>query len=436
VLSTPGVKGREEWMIIYTLFPRLAGRFSEWERHLKRASEMGFDWIFVNPIQYPGFSGSLYSIKDYFRFNPIFLDHNDPRSEEEQVKEIINKAEEYGLRMMIDLVINHCAVDSELIRTHPEWFEWERKGKVAHPYCYKDGEKVVWGDLAKFNHRNSRDKEGMFRFFMDVIKYLISLGFRGFRCDAAYQIPSGFWKRLINEAKAISPDVIFVAETLGCTPEQTQKTASAGFDYIFNSSKWWDFHSPWLIEQYNLTRKIVASIGFPESHDTERLYKELNGNVNGLKQRYLFTALFSSGVMIPMGYEFGFRKKLHVVKTTPDDWEETGVDITDFIREVNNIKTSYEVFQQEVPIEFLNSKNPSILLMWKGLTKTGQDALLILNKDIHNAQKITIKRIGHLLRSNKQYIDISPEERLEHIPEPFEYNLKPGQGIVLVAENT
>lgn len=61
-------------MIIYNLFPLLAGKFSGWERHFLRASEMGFNWIFVNPIQRTGSSKSLYSIADYFDFNPLFVD--------------------------------------------------------------------------------------------------------------------------------------------------------------------------------------------------------------------------------------------------------------------------------------------------------------------------------------------------------------------------
>ena len=40
---------------------------------LERAAAMGFDWIFVNPIQPTGRSGSLYSISDYFGVNPALL---------------------------------------------------------------------------------------------------------------------------------------------------------------------------------------------------------------------------------------------------------------------------------------------------------------------------------------------------------------------------
>ena len=61
-------------MILYNLFPLLAGRFSDWEPHLVRAADMGFDWIFVNPIQKTGVSGSLYSVADYFQLNPLLVD--------------------------------------------------------------------------------------------------------------------------------------------------------------------------------------------------------------------------------------------------------------------------------------------------------------------------------------------------------------------------
>ena len=60
-------------MKINNLFPLLAGPFDTWGPHLTRAAAMGFDWVFVNPIQKLGRSGSLYSIADYFAINPVLL---------------------------------------------------------------------------------------------------------------------------------------------------------------------------------------------------------------------------------------------------------------------------------------------------------------------------------------------------------------------------
>jgi starch synthase (maltosyl-transferring) len=421
-----------EKMIIYNLFPLLAGKFTEWEKHFFRASEMGFNWIFVNPIQYPGKSGSLYSIMDYYAFNPLLVDQESEKEPREQVRELIKSAEKLGLKMMVDLVINHCSVDSSLLKSQPKWFVRNAKGRVAHPFCKEDGKKVVWKDLAKFNHKSARDKEGLFRFFLDIVKFLAELGFRGFRCDAAYQIPKSMWKRLITETKSMYPDMIFFAETLGCQPDQTRETASAGFDYIFNSSKWWDFNSHWLMKQYALTRDIAPSIGFPESHDTVRLCEELDGNIEGLKQRYLFSALFSAGVMMPMGFEFGFRKKLHVVKTRPHDWEKTNIDLTSFLKKVNTIKAEHAIFQEEAPTEMLYHSNPEVLVMWKASMSTQEEALVILNKDTYNKQHLYAPDLQAFVQAGAPLVDLSPQYPMEYIPRPFSYELRPGQGIVLM----
>lgn len=435
---------------------------------------MGFDWVFVNPIQKPGFSGSLYSIVDYFALNPL-LGEPQPQPEivgagggggavaatakakatsspslvssrssssssssspgaalENELKAALSTASRLGMRVMVDLVINHCAFDSKLTHEHPEWFVKEN-GKVAHPFCMDNGEKVVWGDLALFDHRHTSDPEGLYRYFAKIVEYLIGLGFSGFRCDAAYQIPGSLWRRLMNETRAKHPGTVFVAETLGCTAEQTKQTAEAGFDFIFNSSKYWDFHASWLLEQYQLIRDITPSISFPESHDTERLFQEVNGNLNAVKQRYFFAAMFSAGVMMPMGFEYGFRRRMHVVETRPKDWESPNAQLSDFVKTVNRLKAGYGIFNEECPTMVLPYDNPNILLMWKASAKTKDEALIILNKDVHNHQHFYAENIARYVQAGAPLRDVSPEYPLEFIPKPFVYDLRPGQGFVFVA---
>jgi len=419
-------------MILYNLFPLIAGQLSKWEQHFGRAAAMGFDWVFVNPIQRLGASGSLYSIVDPFSFNPRLLDPASGGTPEDQVRQMLARAEAAGLKVMIDLVLNHCAVDSPFIREHPEWFVRDRDGRIVHASCVHKQKKVVWKDLAQFDHRHTRDPEGLYRHCLRIAEYLLSLGFQGFRCDAAYQVPRSFWQRLIHELKQRHPHVCWVAETLGCTADQTKETARAGFGYVLNSSKYWNFSDWWLIEQYNLVREKVASISFPESHDTARLCAELHGNLNGVKQRYLFAALFSTGVMMPAGFEFGFRKPLHVVHTTPADWEETGIDLTAYIAKVNAIKKAHPVFHEESPTNILPCNNPNVLLMWKASARHRDEALLILNKDPWNYQDFYTDHFRHFIQSGAPLRDVSPEYPLDYIHEPFHYGLRPGQGIVLV----
>ncbi len=423
-----------ESTLIYNLFPLLAGPFTRWSEHVARAAEIGFTWLFVNPIQQVGRSGSLYSIADYYAFNPLLVDAESPLDPAQQMRGMIAAAEGAGLRVIADLVANHCAVDSELVTRHPAWFMWEN-GDVKHPFAMDDGRKVVWTDLARFDHESSNDREGLYRYVRDVALFLLGLGFRGFRCDAAYQVPDAFWKRLIQEVKAKRPDVVFLAETLGAPPAQTRRTAAAGFDYIFNSSKWWDFSSPWLMEQYMLTRGIAPSVSFPESHDTLRLCEEAHGNPAALRQRYLFAALFSAAVMIPIGFEYGFRRPLHVVNTRPSDWETTDIDLTSFIKDVNRVKTRHRVFREEALTQMLPCGNPQVLIMWKVSPKGMQEALLVLNQDVERRQSFTARDLRAFVQSGAPLVDVSPGARLDYLPAPFSYELDPGQGLVLVTSD-
>jgi starch synthase (maltosyl-transferring) len=416
---------------IYNLFPRLAGPMPQWTGHFDRAAAMAFDWIFLNPVQKPGSSGSLYSVADPFSVDPRIVDPDGPPPAA-QLRAAISEARARGLRVMADLVINHCAADAPVVREHPAWFRWQG-GEVEHPGCDENGSRVVWTDLARFDYAGTSDPAGLVEHAWRIVAHLADLGFDGFRCDAAYQVPDGVWRTLLERGRALRPGLVFAAETLGCTADQTCATARAGFDLVFNSGKWWDFSSPWLMEQYTLIRETCGSIGFPESHDTARLFEESGGSVAAMKQRYLFAALFSTGVLMPVGFEFGFRRRLHVVHTGPGDWESPGCDLTGFIRRTNKVKRDHAVFREECPSHVIPWENPNLLVMWRGALRSPEEALLVLNKDVHNYQPFHAHSLRPLVQSGAALRCVSPENPLAHVPEPFDYGLRPGEGIVLVA---
>jgi starch synthase (maltosyl-transferring) len=171
----------------------------------------------------------------------------------------------------------------------------------------------------------------------------------GFRADAAYKIPGEFWGRLIGEAKSLETQAQFFAETLGCRLEECSQLSTSGFDFLYNSSKWWDYQEPWCLDQYNTFRHLAPSVSFPESHDTERLAVASGGAPEVARQRYLFAAYFSTGVMLPIGYEYGFKNRLNVVQTSPQDWETPTYDLTPFIKGVNRMKKTCPVLLEEGP---------------------------------------------------------------------------------------
>jgi len=101
--------------------------------------------------------------------------------------------------------------------------------------------------------------------------------------------------------------------------------------------------------------------------------------------------------MMIMGYEFGFRRRTHVVHSRPEDWEKTDVDLTGFITKVNYIKKTYTVFQEDSPTEILQNSNPNILILWKASTRTDDEALMIINKDIHNRQRFYTESLNEFV---------------------------------------
>src|SRR5882762_6329770 len=97
-----------EGLRIYNLFPTLAGTIRTWTTHLPRIAAMGFDAVYLNPFHYPGFSGSLYAVKDYYRLNPRFR-AGEPDDDGTLLRGFTETARGCGLRVIMDLVVNHTS---------------------------------------------------------------------------------------------------------------------------------------------------------------------------------------------------------------------------------------------------------------------------------------------------------------------------------------
>ena len=374
---------------IYNLFPLLAGSIEDWTSHLPRIAAMGFDWVFVNPFHLPGFSGSLYAVKDYTLLHPLFQG-SSKAPPDRLLGDFVAAAERQGLGVMMDLVINHTAKDSILVERNPHWFARDERGEVKSPSAIDPGDPgqiTVWEDLAEIDYADRPEREEIVGEWRRLVERYADLGFRGFRCDAAYQVPAEVWSELIAAARAVRKDAVFAAETLGCRLDQIEALAPADFDLLFNSAKWWDFEAEWLLDQYEQFRSIAPSIAFPESHDTDRLSVELMGRgivdpgeIEAIyKRQYLFSATFSTGVMMPMGFEYGFRKRLHVVETRPSDWEDPLFDLGAFIAEVNAMKAGQPVLNEEGPQRRLVDGNGSVVSLVRRSDSNDGAVLSLIN---------------------------------------------------------
>ncbi len=396
---------------IYNLFPLLVGSVRDWENQLPHIERMNFNWIFVNPFHETGSSGSLYAIKDFYRLNPLFQGKSRGPAEN-LLADFLVRAEERGLSVMMDLVINHTARDSALVEQYPEWFAREPDGSIRSPFAVDPNDpnhRTVWTDLAEIDFDNPAHRAEMVAYWKDLVRYYVRLGFHGFRCDAAYKVPGEVWREVIEAARQARPETMFFAETLGSPLEQIEQLHGAGFDYLFNSAKWWDFHSGWLLDQYERFRHIAPSVAFPESHDTARLAAETGGDERQSKLRYLFSAYFSAAVMMPVGYEFGLRRQLHVVMTRPTPIEAPSFDITTFVAAANAMKAACPVLNDEGPqARFTPPAAPLVGLVRRSDKAPGCVAALI-NTHGEHAHDMSASHVAEILEASPQNMnEITP----------------------------
>jgi starch synthase (maltosyl-transferring) len=282
------------------------------------------------------------------------------------------------------------------------------------------------GDLAELQYWPPPDPEGLLDYWDKVLAKYLGLGFAGFRADAAYKIPGDFWAGLMGRARRTAPEAEFFAETLGCRLDECAQLASSGFNFLYNSSKWWDFQTDWCLEQYRQFRKLAPSVSFPETHDTDRLAAESGGNPAVARQRYLFAAYFSAGLMIPMGFEFGFTNRLHVVNTRPQDWESPTYDLSPFITRVNAMKQACPILLEEGPQRRVNQGGEAVVSLLKSGDRQKGRVLAVINVT-GEGQRTPMPSLSELLGNPAAaWQDITPEAAPWNLKKaPAEISLDP-----------
>ena len=414
-------------LLVYNLFPRYFPAITDWHAGVRHAKELGFNAVFINPFHETGFSGSLYAVKDYFRLNPLFLPGAADQADLSPLRRFVAQSRGDGLDVIMDLVINHTAFDANLTREHPEWYKRDRKKRLVSPFAVDPADPknvTVWGDLAEVKNRDASVQPALWKYWDAVVRFYQEAGFSGFRCDAAYKVPAGLWKMLIGNARERDSRVVFLAETLGCTLAQTQRLKSAGFDYLFNSVKWWNFDRPWCPQQHETFKKIAPSIGFAESHDTERLAAEQPGTIEMQKNRYLLSAIWSKGLLMPMGYEYGVKKRMDVVRGRPEDAAGGAWDLCGWVRGVNALKSARPLFMEEGAWKVLSTYDAGILVMRKD--GAGGSCVVLVNKDWHCDRVVGRQEIATHLGVNTRMLRAFDEKTGETAVDEM-IHLKPSE---------
>ncbi|MCL2689530.1 MAG: alpha-amylase family glycosyl hydrolase [Chitinispirillia bacterium] len=406
-------KTKTDAPIIFNLFPRHFKTIDQWNDAIPHIKEMGFNAVFVNPFHETGFSGSLYAVKNYYKLNPLFLKKSQDPFDFAPIRHFADLCKKNDLEFIIDLVINHTAFDSDLAKSNPQWYKYDKNGKLASPFAVDPSDPsnvTVWGDLATIDNKFSVDKKNLWAYWDNLIAFFQKMGVLGYRCDAAYQVPGELWEFLISSAKKREANTKFYAETLGCQISEIEALGNAGFDYLFNSSKWWDFDKPWALDQHALNKKIAPSIAFPESHDTERLASVPPATIQVQKFRYAFAALFSEGLLMPQDYEYGAVTRMDVVRGTPDDVDKHKWDLSPWIAKINRLKTTIKVLGEEGNWKTLNDFSRPFIFLEKSSDVGNKSVCVCINKNMTGETRVEKRDLPPQIRECAKAQQLIPDD--------------------------
>jgi glycosidase len=312
------------------------------------STDLGVDGLWLMPVfASPSYHG--YDTVDYERINPDYGTADD-------LKRLLDAAHARGMKVIVDLVVNHTGIDHPWFRTHRDWYVWRRddpgwkqpwgNGATWHARdgAYYYG--IFWSGMPDLNFRNVAVREEIHR----LAALWLDRGLDGFRLDAARHIvedgPGGgqsdtpethaWWREFAARVRAKRPDALLVGEVWSDTQTigSYYRELPAGFDFP-------------------LAAEIVKSVGegraagivdvldeiqtvYPEgaldapfltNHDMERVASQLRGDPDALRSAAAVLLTLPGAPFLYYGEEVGLRNGREggdEAKRTPMPWTAEG----------------------------------------------------------------------------------------------------------------
>lgn len=283
------------------------GNFQGIIHRLKYLKSLGVTALYLNPI-WLAHSNHRYDPADYKTVDPLLGNEND-------LKELIQKAHQAGMIVIIDTVLNHTGADSIYFNRYgryPVKGAFNAKDSFFYDWyyfhVYPEMYESWWGfvDHPKINQSSRSFQEYMFG-KGGVIDYWYSLGIDGLRLDVPDELPNYALNAIYEVSKRNKEDAVIISEVW----EDASYKANYGhrMEYLLGHEttsvmnypvknailayvRYGDFWAGHLTETLqsifleNYPREIAWSLmNFVSTHDTVRAITKLAGPEVGENDR-------------------------------------------------------------------------------------------------------------------------------------------------------
>ena len=290
-----------EWNIYY-VHPLLVASGDHWAGHFERIRDMGFGAVCLAPIFAAGADQDLFLTSDF--------DQTDPRifagPLQATVAKLVDLCSGSGLRLILDFRLNCVAADGVAARQHPDLFLRSVDQDVVDPR-----HDMLPPNACPTRFGDAQGEADLVEFFGSRLIPLIKAGVSGFRLVGMDRVPARFLRAFLQKFHSECAGCKFFGWTPGQHWSAIASMEDSGLDGTFASTPWWDGRRHWLVDEYNLLRRVAPIvIGMPEAPFEERLGADGRARKETYRRALRIAAATSTGLLIPMGFELGARHRM------------------------------------------------------------------------------------------------------------------------------
>lgn len=188
------------------------GNFKGIKSKLPYLQKLGVTTIYLNPI-FEANSNHRYDTGDYKKLDPYL-------GTEKDFSELVEAAEDCGIRLILDGVFNHTGDDSRYFNRYGNYPELGAYQSQQSPYYswykfeeFPDKFRSWWGiEILPEINKSSKEYQEFILGDDGVLKKWLNFGIGGYRLDVADELPSFFLKSLRKSIKKNNPDAIIIGE--------------------------------------------------------------------------------------------------------------------------------------------------------------------------------------------------------------------------------
>lgn len=324
-----------------------------------------------------------------------------------KMQELIQKAHAKGIKVLIDIVVNHLDYDHEFARekNNPgsKYYNWfHRHGKIQdnewdNQWKVENGELAELPDLAQEN-------DEVYKYLLDASKWWIKqTGADGFRLDTVKHVSHDFWKKFSRDIHSFAGnDFLLLGEVYAPSTEVMASYIRDGLDSTF------DFPFYYAIKETFAKGGSMRNLGnlfakdhlypnpnmispFIDNHDIPRFVHEAGNNqVEKLKLAMAFimtmrgipTVYYGTEIALPGGADPDNRRDMQ--------WGNKNASVTAYLKKLTSIRKTFPALYQGKQLEMWQDEQVYAYLRTMG-SPDGEVITVLNNSDSRETRTMQIR---------------------------------------------